>query len=387
MHAQRVGEDRLDHVAVADRHPHRAGAVLGLDGGVAAAYGLDRAGLHRRHRLAAGERRRRRLGLHRPPELLLGQLLERPALPVAVVALGQPALAWRPGVRARCARRDRRGVCRHRSSGLVTSAASGTAASRSATARPARAGRRRGAPRRAGRPARPVALAVVRPCRTRITVAMAAEPYRASLPLHRDRRQRRLPQRGPGPAGLRRRRPATRCAAGARARRLRVGRPVRAQPRTSSPRSPTRSACTRWRSRTPSTPTSGPSSSATTTGSSWSSRRSGTSTRTTPSRPARSTCSSAHDFVVTRPARRGRRSCTTARARPRGARERCSPTARRRSSTPCATTVVDGYEAVVDGAADRRRRGRDVGVLATSAPTTRRGSTSSSASSPRSAGR
>ena len=39
---------------MADRHPHRAGTVLGLERGVAAAYGGDRAGLHRRHRLPPG---------------------------------------------------------------------------------------------------------------------------------------------------------------------------------------------------------------------------------------------------------------------------------------------------------------------------------------------
>ena len=69
---------------------------------------------------------------------------------------------------------------------------------------------------------------------------------------------------------------------------------ARARGRRRSP-----SGCTRWPSRTPSTPTSGPSSSATRTACSWSSRRSGTSTRRTPSRPARSTSSSGTDFVVT----------------------------------------------------------------------------------------
>ncbi len=31
VHAERVGEHRLDDVAVADRHPDRPGAVLGLE--------------------------------------------------------------------------------------------------------------------------------------------------------------------------------------------------------------------------------------------------------------------------------------------------------------------------------------------------------------------
>ena len=66
--------------------------MLGLVQRVEAAYGGDRAGLHRRHRLALGERRRRRLGLHRLPQRVLGQVLERAALPRPVVALGDAAL-------------------------------------------------------------------------------------------------------------------------------------------------------------------------------------------------------------------------------------------------------------------------------------------------------
>ena len=50
-------------------------------------------------------------------------------------------------------------------------------------------------------------------------------------------------------------------------------------------------------------------------------------------------------------------------------------------------TVVDGYLEVAGRAPDRRRRGRGVGLLARSAPTTRRGSTRSSARSPRYAAR
>ena len=68
VHAEGVGEHGLDDVAVADRHPDRIGAVRGRDRGVATAYGVDRARLHLRQRLTAGERRRRRVGLHGLPQ-------------------------------------------------------------------------------------------------------------------------------------------------------------------------------------------------------------------------------------------------------------------------------------------------------------------------------
>ena len=237
------------------------------------------------------------------------------------------------------------------------------------------------------RPARtPEAFAVVRPCRTRITVAMPRRLYwrRPCLAWARDRRQRALPRRHPGRRGLRRARPRRGARAGPRRRRLRVGRPARARAQASWTTSPRRSGCTRWPSRTRSTPTSGPSSSGTRTACSWSSRRSGTSTRTTPSRPARSTCSSGRDFVVTRPARRGLRAAA---ARLDLEAER-GVLAHGPSAVVYAVcdTVVDGYE-VVDGARGRRRRGRGVGLLPEPGPRTRRGSTSSSARSRRCAAR
>ena len=78
-----------------------------------------------------GEHRRRRVLLHHLPQRFLDQLLERPAGPVAVARLAQPVVRLhrrsRPAARASA-------VCRQRSSGLVTTAASGTGASRSATA-------------------------------------------------------------------------------------------------------------------------------------------------------------------------------------------------------------------------------------------------------------
>src|SRR5215510_4866529 len=91
-----------------------------------------------------------------------------------------------------------RAVCRQRSSGLVTTATRGTTDSRSAVrsacATPVSSSRTP-----AVRPARtPEVLAVVRPCRTKITVATDARVR--PLPLTRDRRQRALPQ-GPAHGG------------------------------------------------------------------------------------------------------------------------------------------------------------------------------------------
>ena len=96
------------------------GPVLGLERGVAAAYGGHGPRLHRPHRLAAGERGRGRLGLDRRPELLLGEVAQRPALPLAVVALGDPAVVARSSSGPPCAPRIAFAVCRQRSSGLLT---------------------------------------------------------------------------------------------------------------------------------------------------------------------------------------------------------------------------------------------------------------------------
>ena len=188
-------------VAVGDRHPDRAGAVLGLDGGVAAAYRRDRAGLHLGHRLAARERARadgcawtvRHSGL-------LGQLLELRPCPLAVVALGQPALASPTRIRLCWARRSPRAVSRHRSSGLVTTAASGRAASRSPTRAACSAPvvvevHARRAP---GQHAGGVRRRSVRGA-PRITVAMPATRYaEPAYRCSRDRRQRAVPRRRTG---------------------------------------------------------------------------------------------------------------------------------------------------------------------------------------------
>src|SRR5439155_16864618 len=62
------------------------------------AHGRDRARRHRRHRLPARERHRRRVVLHGAPQRVLGELLERLALPGAVPALDQPRLHVRHDV-------------------------------------------------------------------------------------------------------------------------------------------------------------------------------------------------------------------------------------------------------------------------------------------------
>ena len=174
--------------------------------------------------------------------------------------------------------------------------------------------------------------------------------------------------------------------AGHRARRLRLGRPARARPRRSWRRSRRRSACTRWPSRTRSPPTSGPSSSGT----------------------SDTLFLVAQDALVRRRGgrRRDRRDQHVRRRRLRhhgpprpGLRAAHAPaaTSRREPSVlthgPSAVVyavcdpVVDGYLTVVGRARGGRRRGRDVGLLRRSAPTTRRGSTCSSARSPRSGAR
>ena len=126
VQAQRVGHDGLDHVAVAARQPQRVRAVLGGHRRVPVAgprppRGPPSPPSPRR----PGTSTARRVLLHHLPQRVLGQLLERLALPVAVAALdrGRSSTA---GVDAAAAPASR--VCRQRISGLVTTAASGSAA-------------------------------------------------------------------------------------------------------------------------------------------------------------------------------------------------------------------------------------------------------------------
>ncbi len=385
MHAQRVGEDRLDHVAVADRDPDRAGAVLGLDRGVAAADGGDRAGLH-------GRASTRRRGTS-PPTGGAGRPSRAAPWPGPSAAGPASRRSRTRSGRARCATVDAGGAWRaaiaaavswQRSSGLVTTrpAARGEPVRRPRSACVGAA--RRAARPGAGRPARRVAFAVVRPWRTRITVAMPASRNGASLggvivdsALYR--KGARVPvdcDRTDLPRAPRRRRRATATSSGSG---------CTSRPRPSSRTSPTRSACTSSPSRTPSTPTSGPSSSATRTAfflvlkTLWYVDDDGRRRdrrdhhvrrrrlrRDRPARRGRGAargrgCSSRseHEVLDARPVRGGVRRLRPGRRRLRGGRgrssRRTSTRSRRRSSPP-------------------------------SAPTTRPGSTCSSARSPSSAG-
>ena len=106
-----------------------------------------------------------------------------------------------------------------------------------------------------------------------------------------------------------------------------------------------RSACTRWPSRTPSTPTSGPSSSATATRSSSCSRRSGTSTSDDAVETGEINHLRRPRLRRHRAARRGRRAAGRP-ARARGASRRCSATARSRCVYAVCDQVVDDYEEV-----------------------------------------
>ena len=80
-------------------------AVLRLDPGVPVAYGVDGAGLHGAHRLAAGEGRGRGVLLDDLHQRFVGEFGELAARPVAVVALADPLVGVQgqlgPGVEQR----------------------------------------------------------------------------------------------------------------------------------------------------------------------------------------------------------------------------------------------------------------------------------------------
>jgi hypothetical protein len=101
VQAERVGEDGLDHIAVAARQPERVRPMLGGDPGVPLAYRRHRPVRHRGHRLPARKDGRTGVRLHHLPQRPLRQRLERLPRPVAVVTLDQPWFLADRGIRQR----------------------------------------------------------------------------------------------------------------------------------------------------------------------------------------------------------------------------------------------------------------------------------------------
>jgi hypothetical protein len=92
VHAEGVGDDRLDDVAVRDDGVDRLGNFGAGEARVPVAHRADGPGTHVGERLAlgAGEGGGARVRLHHLPERFLGQRLERLVGPVAVTALPHP---------------------------------------------------------------------------------------------------------------------------------------------------------------------------------------------------------------------------------------------------------------------------------------------------------
>ena len=87
MGAQRIGDDRLDHVAVCARQPQRVAGVLLGETPIMLAHRLHRPGLHMGQAFAVGEHRGARLLLHHGPQRLFDQVTYLAAGPLAVVHL------------------------------------------------------------------------------------------------------------------------------------------------------------------------------------------------------------------------------------------------------------------------------------------------------------
>ncbi len=90
MQAERVGENRLDHIAVSASQPERVAAVLLCQPRVVLPNRGDGTGLHLGQPFAAGKHRCAGMGLNHRPQRLLDQIAEFATGPFAVVDLGEP---------------------------------------------------------------------------------------------------------------------------------------------------------------------------------------------------------------------------------------------------------------------------------------------------------
>ena len=97
MLSERVGDHRLDDIAMGDGHPQRRGTDICLDPSIGLPNRRDGPGGHRRQRLtgillAVGEPGGTGLVLDHPPQGVLGKLGQRATGPGAVAALPQPVV-------------------------------------------------------------------------------------------------------------------------------------------------------------------------------------------------------------------------------------------------------------------------------------------------------
>ena len=363
VHTERVGQDRLDHVAVGDGHV--GGASRPVGGSIAGCAAIARACIVGQ-RLPAGERDAAGVVLHHLPQRVLGQDLQR-------LARSSRRSGTRPG-RPRCGSADpvrRRlttasAVCRQRSSGLVRIAPNRTSSQPVAPPPRPVPGPSSSSSTPGVQPARtPSALAVVRPWRNNRTVVTSIKGMLPRQECARDHLRVPVPRRRAVPVDAAvssarpRRGDAPRRSSPRRSRRgHRRGRPG-PQRRSCGSRSRTRphgelalwsrtcSTCRSCRWRTPPTPASGRS---------WRSsddsgvrRPEGAALRgrdVRRSRPGRSRCSSGPGYAVT--IRHG----TPRRAAPESASAGDLRADRMRPDAACSTrsldVIVDGYLDIVE---------------------------------------
>ena len=106
MQAKRVGDDRLDDIAVSASQPQHVAAVLLGQPRVVVADRGNGTGLHLGQSLAAGEHCRAGLRLDHGPQRLLEQIAEFAARPFAIVDLGESVVDFRLDTECRSERLD-----------------------------------------------------------------------------------------------------------------------------------------------------------------------------------------------------------------------------------------------------------------------------------------